>query len=88
MTKNLKALLEKRNTLVAEMNGMVGVVEEETRSFDETEVSRLAEIRSEVTSIDATIEQVKEMISAKTWDEWKGITKNDTHNHDGSQTIK
>jgi len=33
------------------------------------------------------IEQVKEMISAKTWDEWKGITKNDTHNHEDSQTI-
>lgn len=69
MTKNLKALLEKRNTLVAEMNGMVGVVEEETRSFDETEVSRLAEIRSEVTSIDATIEQVKEIRGMASVDE-------------------
>ena len=69
MTKNLKALLEKRNTLVAEMNGMVESVEEETRSFDDVEVSRLAEIRSEVTSIDATIEQVKEIRGLSVADE-------------------
>lgn len=78
MTKNLKALLEKRNTLVTEMNGMVEAVEVETRSFDEGETSRLAEIRSEVTSLDATIKQVQEIRSMANVDEnidFKGDNK-------------
>lgn len=61
LNKNLKALLEKRNTLLSEMNGIVDLVESETRSFEEAETSRLAEIKSEVTNIDGTIEQIKEI---------------------------
>ena len=69
MTKNLKALLEKRRSLIEEMNGMVETVEEETRSFDEAETSRLSEIRAEVTSIDATIDQVQEIRGLAAMDE-------------------
>lgn len=71
-------MLEKRNALVEELNGMVGKVEEETRSFDEAETSRVAEIRSEVTSIDATIAQVKEIRELASVDEnidFKGDNK-------------
>lgn len=60
MSKNLKLMLEKRNALVEEMNEVVSLVEEETRSFSDGEVSRLAEIKAEVTSMDETIKQIKE----------------------------
>lgn len=61
--KNLKAMIEKRNLLLQEANGIVDVVEEETRSFDENELNRISEIKAEVASIDATIEQIKEFRS-------------------------
>ena len=61
--KNLKAMIEKRNLLLAEANGIVDAVEEETRSFEDSELSRMSEIKSEVAGIDATIEQIKEFRS-------------------------
>lgn len=60
MSKNLKLMLEKRNALVEEMNEVVDLVEKETRSFNDGEVSRLSEIKAEVTSMDDTIKQIKE----------------------------
>lgn len=63
MSKNLKAMLEKRNLLLTEMNEIVDTVEGETRSFEEGEVSRIAEIRAEITSLDGTINGIKEVRS-------------------------
>lgn len=63
MSKNLKAMLEKRNTLLSEMNEIVDTVEGETRSFEDAEVSRLSEIKAEITSLDGTINQIKEVRS-------------------------
>lgn len=56
MTKNLKALLEKRNALMDEMDGLLkGCAEQEDRAFDEAEAARFAEIEAEVRALDTTI---------------------------------
>nr|CAI7679400.1 Major capsid protein [Enterococcus phage Planchet] len=69
METNLKAMLEKRNKLVAEMQEMADTVEKETRGFEETELSRISEIKQEVSKLDASMEQVKELRSLATADE-------------------
>ena len=56
MSKNLKALYEKRNALMDEMDALLGVCEgEETRAFNEQEAARFGEIETEVRGLDATI---------------------------------
>lgn len=71
--KNLKAMIEKRNLLLAEANGIIDTVEEETRSFEDSELSRMSEIKSEVAGIDATIEQIKEFRSLAATEETEEI---------------
>lgn len=63
MNNNLKALIERRNGLITEMTEIVDAVENETRSFNEAETSRVAEIKAEVTEIDGTINDIKEVRS-------------------------
>lgn len=63
MEINLKAMLEKRNALVQEMSEAADKVEAETRAFDESELSRISEIKSEVADLDASIKQIKEVRS-------------------------
>lgn len=55
----LKALIEKRNGLVAEMEGIVNKAVEETRAVSEDEDKRIKEIEEEVRGLDATIERAK-----------------------------
>ena len=57
---NKKAFIEKRNTLVAEMEGLVNKATEEVRSFDEAENTRISEIKKEISDIDATIKVIDE----------------------------
>lgn len=57
---NKKAFIEKRNGLVEEMEGLVNKATEEVRSFDETENTRIAEIKKEIADIDATIKAIEE----------------------------
>lgn len=61
MSKNLKAMLEKRNALVTEIQEIADKVEAETRGFEEAEVSRVAELKAEVTELDGSIKQIKEL---------------------------
>lgn len=61
---DLKALREKRVAKIAEGNKLFNDAETEVRSLTEEEVSALAEIRSEVEKIDATIAQEKEFRNA------------------------
>lgn len=61
--KHLKALIEKRNNLVQEMTEIVDVVENETRSLNDGEISRIDEIKLEIGSLDTTIEKAKEIRS-------------------------
>lgn len=60
----LKALIEKRNGLVAEMEGIVNKAVEETRAVSEEEDKRIKEIEEEVRGLDATIERAKAKVPA------------------------
>ena len=54
--KNFKKLIEKRNSLVEEMNQLITVAEEETRALNEEETTKFGELTEEVRSIDATLQ--------------------------------
>lgn len=78
MDKNLKAMLEKRNALVTEMEAVIDIVETETRSFEEAELSRMSELKAEITSLDATINEIKEL---------RGLSKAEKENDFGGQQM-
>ncbi|NFH99470.1 phage major capsid protein [Clostridium botulinum] len=59
----MKELMEKRNNLITEMEGLVNKAKQETRAFDETETNRVEEIKKEIRSIDVTIKTEEEMRS-------------------------
>lgn len=54
---NLKALIERRNALLDEMDGLFAACKtgEEERAFNETETARFNEIEAEIRAIDTTI---------------------------------
>lgn len=58
---NLKALKEKRNTLLNELETMISAVENETRSLSAEEVEAFDAKKAEIDNIDATIKRVEEM---------------------------
>lgn len=60
---NLKAMLEKRNTLVTEIQDIADKVEAETRGFDEAETSRVSELKAEVTVLNDSMKEIKELRS-------------------------
>ena len=62
----LKALIEKRNTKVAEMQGMVDKAKEETRAMTEEEMTKFNELEKEIKGLDATIEAEKRANSIET----------------------
>ena len=57
---NLKGLIEKRNALLEERDGIVGKAEAETRAFEEVELTRMEEIKNEVGLIDKSIVALEE----------------------------
>ncbi|MFT8349473.1 phage major capsid protein [Clostridium saccharoperbutylacetonicum] len=59
----LKKLLENKNVLIAEMEGLIEKAKTETRAFDETEINRIEEIKKEIRSIEATIKASEEVRS-------------------------
>ncbi|WP_294363611.1 phage major capsid protein [uncultured Clostridium sp.] len=50
-----KALVEKRNALVEELEGLLATVETEVRAFNEEETARVAEIKAEIEGLNTTI---------------------------------
>ena len=60
---NLKALLEKRNSLVEEMSDIVEAAETEERALEDAQISRLDEIKLDVNALDKM--QSKEPKDAK-----------------------
>lgn len=58
--KNLKELIEKRNTLLDEMDSLVDKAGEETRAMSEEENARFEAVKAEVAGIDATIKADEE----------------------------
>ncbi len=56
----LKELVEKRNTLMDEMDALLKTCEdEENRALDESEAARFAEIEAEIRSLDTTIRAIE-----------------------------
>lgn len=63
MDKNLKALLEKRSTLIAELDGMVNGLENdkgEVRAFTEDEMKAYGEKKTEVEALTTSIKAIQE----------------------------
>lgn len=65
-TRAMPTLVEQRNNLIQEMEGLIEKAKSETRSLDDTEATRFDEIKTEVTKIDKTIqaEQEAEQLSS------------------------
>jgi HK97 family phage major capsid protein len=59
-TRSMPSLLEQRNNLIAEMQGLIEKAKKETRSFEEAETTRFEEIKTEVSKIDKTIQAEQE----------------------------
>ena len=57
---NFKKLIEKRNSLVEEMNNLVKVADEETRALNEEETIKFEGLRKEVADIDNTLKLAQE----------------------------
>lgn len=57
---NKKAFVEKKNTLIEEMEGLVNKATEEVRAFDENENARIEEIKKEISAIDETLKTIEE----------------------------
>lgn len=65
-TRSMPTLLEKRNNLITEMEGIINKAKTETRSMDEAEQSRFEQIKTDIQSIDKTMtaEQEAEKLKA------------------------
>ena len=70
----LKGLIEKRNELLEERDGIVGKAEAETRAFEEVELTRMEEIKKEVGLIDKSIVALEETQKL----EKRGLPKQDS----------
>lgn len=56
----MKALIEKRNTLLDEMDGILQKAETEKRAFEDAETTRFSEIKKEISDIDITLKAKEE----------------------------
>jgi HK97 family phage major capsid protein len=65
-TRSMPSLIEQRNNLITEMEGLIEGAKKETRSMNEQENSRFEQIKSEIQNIDKTIqaEQVANQIKS------------------------
>ena len=59
----IKALKERKNALIDEMQSLVSVCETETRSMNETEDARFKQIEAEINQIDADIAEQRSLAS-------------------------
>ena len=59
----IKALKEKKNALIDEMQSLVNACETETRSMNETEDARFKQIEAEINQIDADIAEQRSLAS-------------------------
>lgn len=67
----MKALIEKRNALLDEMEGLVTKAESETRAFNEDENARLDTIKTEIAGIDKTLKTQEELRSMEKFKDTK-----------------
>jgi HK97 family phage major capsid protein len=59
-TRSMPTLLEQRNNLITEMEGLISTAKTETRSMDEAETNRFDQIKKDITQIDKTIQAEQE----------------------------
>jgi HK97 family phage major capsid protein len=73
-TRSMPTLLEQRNNLMTELEGIIENIKNETRSLNETETARYNQIKTEIGNIDSTlkIEREAEELRSK---EMKPLTK-------------
>ena len=83
--KNLKKLLEKRNTLSSELETMLNTCETETRAFNEEEQNRYNEIMTEIRSIDSTIDAA-EAAEGLNQTEHRSANNEETHTQEELET--
>lgn len=57
----LKALQEKKNTLLEEIGALAKKAEEETRAFNQDEITKIEELKEEIRMIEETIKQKEEI---------------------------
>ena len=57
---NIKALIEKRNAIVADMSKLFDTADTEKRSFNEDETKKFDEMKKEIADIDAMINRYNE----------------------------
>lgn len=57
----MKKLIEKKNKLLDEMENLISTAKEETRAFNETEIKRVEEIKTEIRGLEELIEAEKEL---------------------------
>lgn len=58
---NLKALIEKRNKLIADMQELINKANTEERAFENDELSQFEQMKAEIKSLDETIKASEEM---------------------------
>ena len=58
--RSMPSLLEQRNNLITEMEGLISKAKTETRSMDEKETTQFEKIKTEITQIDKTIQAEQE----------------------------
>lgn len=61
---NLKAMIEKRNSLVEEVNAMFAIAETEVRGLNEEENAKYDELVAKIRSLDETMEKMKQRFKA------------------------
>lgn len=65
-TRSMPSLLEKRNNLITEMEGIISKAKTETRSMDENEQARFEQIKNDIQNIDKTMAAEQEAEKFKT----------------------
>lgn len=65
-TRSMPTLLEKRNNLLTEMEGLISKVKTETRSMDENEQARFEQIKQDIQNIDKTMQAEQDAEKFKT----------------------
>lgn len=84
----MKALIEKRNTLIEEMEGLVNTAKTETRAFTDEESSRIEAIKQEIAGIDNTIKLEEEVRTLDKKIETKGNQETEQRALDEANFLK
>ena len=86
--RSMPTLVEKRNNLIQEMEGLIEKAKKETRSLDETEATRFDEIKKEVSGIDKTIQAEQEAEQLSSSQQAKSSEEEEQRAHDEEKFIK